>query len=224
MRAWEVLAMQWARKIGWVLWLAICAPAAWGDISPQNVLVLYNPAWSDGTHAGDYIADYYANERGIPASNVVGITNLGTSEEISAADYLNIICPQVQAALANNPNIDVIVTTKGLPLRIRNDMPNPAAASPYEYTYTDASGISRTLYSDTWQPYSSLESELTRVNTIGVRNGPNWFNTALLQMGDQTWWNPPIQRIPPIRIRRATLIIKARRLSAIPIRRWVECI
>lgn len=169
--------------------LIFVGASATGAILPDNVLVLYNPSWTDGTHSGDYVADYYASQRNIPASNVIGITGLGTGEEISAADYLNVIWPQVQSALATR-NISTIVTTKGLPLRIQNGMPNPAAATG-EYTYTDAAGMVRTVYSDTWKPYSSLESELTRINTIGVRNGSNWLNTALLQMGDQTYMNPP---------------------------------
>ena len=183
--------MRWASVIIVVSWLALLsiAPVALGAISSGNVLVLYNSAWTDGTHSSDYIADYYASQRNIPSSNVIGLTGLGTGEEISATDYLNVIWPQVESALAANPNITTIVTTKGLPLRIRNDMPNPAAATG-DYTYTDAAGVERTLYSDTWQTYSSLESELTRVSTIGVRNGSNWLNTALLQMGDQTYWDP----------------------------------
>ena len=180
--------MRWAKDIILVSWLIFTGSAAWADVSPDSTLVLYNPAWTDGTHSGDYIADYYASQRGIPQSNVIGITGLGTSEDISATDYLNVIWPQVENALATR-NINTIVTTKGLPLRIDNNMPNPAAATG-EYTYTDAAGIQRTLYSDTWQPYSSLESELTQVNTIGVRSGSNWLNTALLQMGDQTYWDP----------------------------------
>jgi uncharacterized protein (TIGR03790 family) len=177
--------VRWANVVILVLGLALVGPVAWGAISPDNVLVLYNAAWSDGAHSGGYVADYYASQRGVPSSNVIGLTGLGTGEEISAADYLNVIWPQVESALATR-NISTIVTTKGLPLRIRNDTPNPAAPSG-QYTYNDAAGIQRTLYSDTWKTYSSLESELTRVNTIGTRSGPDWLNTALLQMGDQTY-------------------------------------
>jgi hypothetical protein len=186
------------RQVGLVfcaVWLATAGSTAGGGVAPQNVLVLYNPAWTDGTHGGSYLANYYAAERNVPANNVIGITGLGTGEEISAADYLNIVQPQVQAAV-NALNIDVIVTTKGLPLRIRNDMPNPDPGIQ-GYTYTDAAGVQRTLYGDCWRRYSSLESELTRVTSIGVRNGADWLNTALLQMGDQTWWTPVDPGDPP---------------------------
>ncbi|MGA2799197.1 MAG: TIGR03790 family protein [Thermoguttaceae bacterium] len=186
--------MRWANSILLVPWLLIIiGPAALGTISPDNVLVLYNPAWTDGTHGGDYIAKQYASTRGIPLSNVIGLQGLGTSEDISASDYLTIIRPQVETAIStlgtqNNINIDTIVTTKGLPLRITNYMANPADPNnPDGFQYTDASGIQRTIYYDYWQPYSSLESELTRINTIGVQNAPDWLNTALLQMGDQSY-------------------------------------
>jgi hypothetical protein len=180
--------MRWANSILLVPWLLIIiGPAALGAISPDNVLVLYNPAWSDGTHNGSYIATQYASSRGIPLSNVIGLDGLGTSENISASDYLTIIRPQVEAALGTR-TIDTIVTTKGLPLKITNDLANPADPNdPNGYQYTDASGIPRTMYYDWWQPYSSLESELTRINTIGVQNGPDWLHTAQVQMGDQSY-------------------------------------
>lgn len=182
--------MRWASVGILGVCFLLVGQAAWGAISSSNVLVLYNPAWTDGTHSGDYLANYYAGQRNVPASNVIGITGLGTGEEISANDYLNIIWPQVQSALATR-TIDVIVTTKGLPLRIRNDLPNPAAATGY-YVYTDPSGVQHTLERDGWKQYSSLESELTRISTIGVRSGSNWLNMALVQMGDQMFYDTSV--------------------------------
>jgi uncharacterized protein (TIGR03790 family) len=181
--------MRWATGIILVSWLVFVGPAAWADVSPDTTLVLYNPAWTDGTHSGDYIADYYAAQRGIPLSNVVGITGLGTSEDISATDYLNTVFPQVQNALATR-NINTIVTTKGLPLRIDNGLSNPDPNAS-GYTYTDTFGNQRQLYGDWWSPYSSLESELAGINLISSnRNSPNWLTAAQLQMGDQTFFNP----------------------------------
>ena len=60
--------------------------------------------------------------------------------------YLNTLRPQVLAAL--DPSVNCIVTTKGLPLRIDNPMPAG--------------------WSGSWSEYSSLESELARVNTINT--------------------------------------------------------
>jgi len=55
----------------------------------------------------------------------------------------------------------VIVTTKGLPLRIKNTLPNPG-------TYTGWRGelFGIGINDGWWEPYSSLESELTRVDRI----------------------------------------------------------
>jgi uncharacterized protein (TIGR03790 family) len=44
----------------------------------------------------------------------------------------------------------------------------------------DPQGVSRTIYNTSYRQFSSLESELTRVDTIST-----W-----VQMGDQTWWSP----------------------------------
>lgn len=143
-----------------------CASVALA-VDPSNVLVLYNSASAEGIE----IANYYSQLH--PGVQLLGLSNVATSDEISADDYLSIIRPQVLSAL--NPAVDVIVTTKGLPLRI-NVAPhtNPG-------TYTDPYGTSRSIFSSSWKPYSSLESELTRIDTIST-----WQ-----QMGDQTHWIPP---------------------------------
>jgi len=123
------------------------APAA---IGPENVLVLYNEASTEGTQ----VASYYAQVH--PGVQVLGLTNVGFDEEMSTDDYLDVIRPQILPALT--PSIDVIVTTKGLPLRIVNSHANPNPIYP-------------------WSKFSSLESELTRVDSIDT-----WQ-----EMGDQDW-------------------------------------
>ena len=135
-------------------------------ITPSNVLVLYNSASTEGAE----IANYYAQAH--PGVRLLGIDGVGTAEEISADSYLSQIRPQVLAAL--DPSVDAIVTTKGLPLRItQGSHTNPG-------TYTDPQGNQRTIWSSTWKPFSSLESELTRIDTIST-----WQ-----MMGDQAYWLP----------------------------------
>ncbi len=117
-------------------------------MEPENVLVIYNQASQDGAS----IADYYRQAH--PGVRTVGI-DLGSSsvgEEIMAGDYLDVIRPQVLSAL--DDSIDCIVTTKGMPLRVKN----PGASSVY----------------------SSLESELTRIDSIASTD----------QMGNQNWFLP----------------------------------
>ena len=138
-------------------------------LDAKGVLVLYNNASPDGKE----IADYYASVH--PGVRLLGLSNVPTSEEVTVGTYLQIIRPQVRAAL--DDSVDVIVTTKGLPLRIYN----PYTPSSFPYIYTDSSGQQHTIFPDTYKRYSSLESELTRVDTFGT-----WK-----QLGDQTWWYPP---------------------------------
>jgi hypothetical protein len=80
-------------------------------------------------------------------------------EEIGARDYLSVfdqedplsfdgLRQQVLNGVASLPEIDLIVTTKGFPLRI------DAGANPKPEVYPK------------WEPYSSLESELTRIDSI----------------------------------------------------------
>ncbi len=142
------------------------------DLLAVNVLVLYNTASS----AGAQIANYYAQIH--PGVQLVGISGLDpNSEDISADDYLNIVRPQVLAALA--PTTDVIVTTKELPLRITVTEPEPPVAPGNTLpTYVDPSGTTRMILS--WKPTSSLESELTTIDTFSM-----WQ-----QMGDQSFQIP----------------------------------
>ena len=130
-------------------------------ISEANVLVLYNA--DDGPSGAGYrIANYYQQVH--PGAHVVGLTGISsilsgaTREQVSGADYLTVIRPQILSALAGiGDSIDVIVTTKGLPLRIDAGV-QPAGTSSFK-----------------WRRFSSLESELTRIDAID----------SIFEMGDQ---------------------------------------
>ena len=149
-----------------ILALPELAPA----LSANNVLVLYNTASPDG----QTIANYYAQDH--PGVQLLGLNNVPVTDQITDDQYLNIIRPQVLAAVGSS--VDAIVTTKGLPLRIY-DTQTP---SSFPFVYTDPAGLQRTVYSDSYKPYSSLESELSKVMTV----------STAAQMGDQTWFNPGV--------------------------------
>ena len=123
-------------------------------VSTNSVLVLYNAASPDGSE----IASYYSQKH--PGVQTLALSNVPTTEQVTWDVYLNQIRPQVLGALTNST--EVIVTTKGLPLRIYNPKPSPFVFA--------------------WKQYSSLESELTRIDTINSRD----------LMGNQGWqYNPP---------------------------------
>jgi uncharacterized protein (TIGR03790 family) len=145
--------------------LAFC-PAAQA-IDSSNVLVLYNSASSDGLA----IANYYAQTH--PGVQMLGLNGVGTSENITADDYLNTVRPQVLAAMT--PSTDVIVTTKGLPLRIQVTEAAPTAVWPNPPQYTDPNGVLRSI--SNWKQYSSLESELADIDKVS-----SWQ-----MMGDQSY-------------------------------------
>jgi len=142
-------------------------PASGAGLGPSNVLVLYN----DASPEGQQIADYYAQVH--PGVQLLGLSGVSSAEQISADEYLSAIRPQILPALTDS--IDVIVTTKGLPVRITT------APHVNPVDYTDPFGVERTIFPTTWKPYSSLESELTRIDTFST-----WE-----QLGDQTYWLPP---------------------------------
>ncbi len=146
-RTWETQAepVIYMSKFRWKAFLsviiagagAVCAPAF--ALEPSNVLVVYNTNPDSG---GPEIASYYSQIH--PGVQMLGLANLSTSENISADDYLSKIRTPVAAALTDS--IQCIVTTKGLPLRINNPKPDG--------------------WKGPWWEYSSLESELTKAETI----------------------------------------------------------
>lgn len=151
--------------------LSLAANMAWaavaGSLDASNVLVLYNAGSADGRAIADHYAEVHPGVRLLP------IDGVSTCETIGADEYLQVLRPQIVGALT--PQTEVIVTTKGLPLRI------DVAPHTNPGTYVDPFGVQRTVYNSTWRRYSSLESELTLVDTVST-----WQ-----QMGDQTWWMPP---------------------------------
>jgi uncharacterized protein (TIGR03790 family) len=148
------------------------------DLTAANVLVLYNSASS----AGAQIAGYYAQVH--PGVRLLGLTGIDpNSEEITADAYLSTIRPQVLGGLT--ASTAVIVTTKGLPLRIQVTEPAPVSPTPSPPTYVDANGVLRSIFN--WQPFSSLESELANIQRVST-----WQ-----MMGDQTYnFGSPFARNP----------------------------
>ncbi|MCG8615599.1 MAG: TIGR03790 family protein [Desulfobacterales bacterium] len=141
--------------------------AAWA-ISPENVLVVYNI----NSPAGTEITNYYAQAH--PGVQTLGLTGIDAlDEQITADDYLNVLRPQVLAAL--NSDIDVIVTTKGLPLHIQVEQSNPGSYTGWRGSHPIINWP--TIDATQWQPYSSLESELMRIDRI----------SSYEQMGDQAY-------------------------------------
>ena len=134
------------RATAWVPFVVgICIAAAAGPLyglDAENVLVLYNDASADG----QAIATYYSQAR--PGVRLLALEEVAPGEVISADGYLQSIRQPVLNELVRltgeSVSIDCIVTTRGLPLRIDN----PLGLDPYR------------------SRYSSLESELTRIDTI----------------------------------------------------------
>ena len=152
-------------RICWVLLLAaVMAHEAWAQITPESVLVLYDQQSADGLAIAQHYASVHPGVNLLPL-DLSGLSSQG--EEITPGDYLNVIRPQVLGGL--NPQVDVIVTTSGMPLRI-NAGPNP---DQQQFPF--------------WGQYSSLESELARIDEIDTAD----------EMTDQNW-SPALFGIPDV--------------------------
>ncbi len=146
-------------------------------IEPANVLVLYNA--DDGPDgSGFQIASYYQQVRpGVHVAPITGVNAInsgGFGEDVSGQDYLAVIRPQILNAIGAIPDsIEVIVTTKGMPLRIDAGTKPPGGPS-------------------NWKRFSSLESELTRIDSISTLNkmGDQYFNAAFPQIDFSLASNP----------------------------------
>ncbi len=162
-------------------------------LAPSNVLVLYNA--DEGSSGDGYqIAKYYAEKRAgvhvVGLSGIDGIYSGTDTSAISANGYLNVIRPQVVSAIGDiADSIDVIVTTKGLPLRIDAGTTAPAGTTSYN-----------------WRRWSSLESELTRIDSIDSRfaMGDQFLMTGFPQWDTNLSSNPyyntgaPFDRSDPL--------------------------
>jgi uncharacterized protein (TIGR03790 family) len=140
-----------------MLGCGICAA-----LDPSSVVVLYSDSHPDSLE----IANHYAQVH--PGVRLLGLSGVSTQEQITHDHYLDVIRPQVLAGI--DDGTELIVTTKGLPLRILNTTPNPGT-----YDGWRGSDFGMSIPHDWWKPYSSLESELTRVDRIDSAE----------QMGDQ---------------------------------------
>ncbi len=148
--------------------MAVLCCSVSAAVDPTSTVVLYNANSPDGLE----IANYYAQVH--PGVRLLGLTDVSLNEEVTEDHYLDVIRPQVLAGI--DDSIDVIVTTKGLPLRIVNTVANPGT-----YPGWRGAGFGFSIPNDWWKPYSSLESELTRIDRIDSSE----------MMGDQSYLLSP---------------------------------
>lgn len=120
--------MAFARFRGLMMWTIVmlglwgCAakPAAPVSLDPipeesRRVVLVIN----DASDSSRRIGEYYMRKRKIPPSNVSHI-NCSMVEEIPTSEYNLVIAPKVRKTIRDCGNkIDFIVTTKGVPLRLR---------------------------------------------------------------------------------------------------------
>ena len=148
--------------------VVVMSSNARAGVDASSVVVVYNVDSPDGRE----IANYYAQVH--PGVRLLGLENVSTAEQVMQDEYLNVIRPQVLAGI--DASTDVIVTTKGLPLRVRNTTANPGT-----YPGWRGAQYGMSIPNDWWKPYSSLESELTRIDRIDSAE----------QMGDQSFLLSP---------------------------------
>jgi len=103
-------------------------PHARAAITPARVLVVYqtNAPDKDGDGVGDSLelAKYYCQKRGVPSSNVLGVTP-SVATVYAAADYpkfqSEIVQPiKTKLAQLGPENIDVILLAGALPMKVTN--------------------------------------------------------------------------------------------------------
>lgn len=97
-----------------VIILVIIAPVL--AFSPNEIVVVYNtyPTMQDASYG---VAQYYAQVRGIPQANLVGVYS-PSFEETTGSQYIQYIATPISAYLSTNPNIKAIVLCYGIPTRI----------------------------------------------------------------------------------------------------------
>lgn len=132
-----------------------CWPAVLAAQSPDSVLIVVNQA----SPLSRQIGEYYAERRGIPASNICRL-KANTSEEIVRAEFDNEVAGPIQNFLRGHnltEKILYIVTTAGVPLKIRGNLglTGEAAAVDSELTllYSDMHGRPHALAGGIANPF-----------------------------------------------------------------------
>jgi len=126
----------------------------------KDVLVVINSA----SEISDSVGSYFANIHNIPALNIVRIT-APTTEEIDSIQFEN-LRTQIQSALISRnikDSINYIVTTKGVPLKVRRCTPDANSSVESELTlilssYASSIGQNGRIIS----PYYNQRQNFTR--------------------------------------------------------------
>lgn len=146
-----------------MIWVLVLAALCWGQLGPEHVLILVNADSQTSLYIAKLYRQYYP---AIPESRVVYLYGLPDSagpastpadEIISRADYEQKIAQPVRDYLLANQlstTIRVIITTAGIPYRIKDDQ-YPSAIMP---AASDPTAISNNI---AYIQAASVESELT---------------------------------------------------------------
>lgn len=98
----------------WIIVSVLIAPAM--AFSPNEIVVVYSTS-STMINASEGVALYYAQVRGIPQANILGI-NAPPYESTNSSSYIQSIATPISNYLSTHPNITVIVLCYGIPTTI----------------------------------------------------------------------------------------------------------
>jgi uncharacterized protein (TIGR03790 family) len=104
-----------------------------GSPGPERVLIVYNASWpndddQDGVQDSLEVASYYASARGVPSTNMIGLS-LTTGTDVSTLGYATFqsaIVQPIQAKLAalGPESIDVLLMIYGVPMAVADAQNN----------------------------------------------------------------------------------------------------
>ncbi|MCA9471610.1 MAG: TIGR03790 family protein [Nitrospirales bacterium] len=109
------------------LLLMILPELVFAELRPDQIVILAN----QNSHESGSVARHYAKKRGIPGSHIVNV-DTSTQETISRKDYEEFILEPLRKALETrklSSKICVLVTTFGIPLRVKAPSPSPQEKS-----------------------------------------------------------------------------------------------
>ena len=105
------------------------SPFASADLKPQEIAIIA----AKGNRGSERLAEYYAQQRGIPTENICKVL-LPSDETILHDKWRWTVRPEIRKWLLDNDpkgNLRCLVTTWGVPLRIRKDKPDNPKLSRY---------------------------------------------------------------------------------------------
>ncbi|MCL2647360.1 MAG: TIGR03790 family protein, partial [Phycisphaerales bacterium] len=163
-------------------------------ITAQNVLIIYNMDWTgdqdgDGVQDSLEVAEYYAKQRGVPDSNILGVHDAATADYKGFGDgtydyfYTNMVVPvQNKLNALGKTTIDVLLFCYGVNDMVSGYSLDTSMAIPFFWTASNGSNIGNFYanpYMDPTPGFDANKPAFSHTNATNFNGQPMYLVSRL---------------------------------------------